>query len=85
MHRYAVIDDKTHKVIGAIIWDGFAPWKPPIGHFVIRSDFADVGDQYLKKTDSFVGISDNRLKKNVILPEDLVEKRNLIIEPQEYK
>lgn len=43
--RYAVIDELTGRVINVVLWDG-GQWSPPVGTYVVQSDFADRGDLF---------------------------------------
>lgn len=40
--RYAVIDEATGKIVNVVMWDGVAPWAPPVGTRAEQSDTASV-------------------------------------------
>lgn len=45
MANFAVIENATKTVVNIIVWEG-AEWLPPRDHFVIESDYAQIGDTY---------------------------------------
>lgn len=50
--RHAVINKDTMEVVNVVIWEG-AEWLPPRGHYVVRSDQADIGDIWNESTGEF--------------------------------
>jgi hypothetical protein len=51
MADFALVDNKTNKVVNIIVWEG-AEWLPPRDHLVIESD-ALIGDIYDTETRTF--------------------------------
>ena len=51
--RFAVIDEKTKKVVNVIEWDEKTDWKPPIGHYLVKTDIDDIGDLYDPEKQTF--------------------------------
>lgn len=52
MSRHAVIN-KNNVVVNVIIWDG-REWLPPKDHYVIRSDYCNLGDTYDRLRNEFI-------------------------------
>ncbi len=46
MARYAIINEKTNKIVNVAEWDGIAPWKPPVGHYVASDERAGIDDSH---------------------------------------
>lgn len=52
MSRHAIIENTTKKVVNCVIWEG-KEWLPPRNHLVVRSDTANIGDEYNEETNTF--------------------------------
>lgn len=50
--KHALVN-KDNVVVNIILWDG-AEWKPPVDHYVIQSDEAQINDIYDPQNNVFI-------------------------------
>ena len=50
--NHALIN-KNNEVVNVIWWEG-APYTPPEGHFLVKSDIASIGDSYQSEKGCFL-------------------------------